>query len=69
MYQLVFIIQSTQTGRFLCTDLSTTFDMRQAGIFLEKDAALDTGVLHFDGDFVVYDFYIKILNLGYKKQF
>jgi len=60
MYSHVWIIQSNVSGRFLCPDLSMSFNMRLAGFFESEDAAIDTAIHHFHDNFTIYDFYISM---------
>lgn len=54
----VFVIQCKSTGKFLTSMLNHTSNLERAGHSYTKQAAVDTGFLELDIDFVVYDFYL-----------
>lgn len=59
MFVRVFIIQCRSTGEFLTVHLQYTHSFKRAGLFSDRQAALDTGVSCLGSDFEVHDFYKK----------
>ena len=59
MFRLVYILQCKSSGEFLTVRGFYTYDLNQAGLFIDKQAAIDTGVCSLENDFVVYPQYKK----------
>lgn len=57
MFRLVFILQCKSSGEFMTVNGFYTYNLNQAGLFVDKQAAADTGVSSLDTDFVVYEQY------------
>lgn len=59
MFRLVYILQCRSSGEFLTVNGFYTYNLNQAGLFADKQAAVDTGVCSLEDDFVVYSQYKK----------
>lgn len=58
--QLVFVVQDSETGEFLCPfmgDVGFTNQLRTAGHFIEPDSAIETASDYMD-HFQVIPFYL-----------
>lgn len=59
MFRLVFILQCRSSGEFMTVNGFYTHNLSQAGLFVDKQAAIDTGLSSLDTDFLVYPQYKK----------
>lgn len=57
MFRLVFILQCKSSGEFMTVNGFYTYNLNQAGLFVDKQAAIDTGVCSLETDFEVYQQY------------
>lgn len=63
MFRLVYILQCKSSGEFMTVNGFYTYNLEQAGFFIDKQAAIDTGLSSLDTDFVVYQQYKREADL------
>lgn len=57
MFSRVFVVQCLSSGEFLTVHLQYAHQLNRAGYFLDRQAAIDTGVSCLGSDFAIHDFY------------
>ncbi len=57
MFRQMWIVQCRSSGEFLTVNGFYTYNLNQAGLFIDKQAAIDTAEHSLDTDFAVYDQY------------
>lgn len=57
MFRLLYILQCKSSGEFMTVNGFYTHDLMRAGLFVDRQSAVDTGVHTLETDFVVYPQY------------
>jgi hypothetical protein len=59
MFIQVYVIQCQSTGEFVTRLMNYSKSLSRAGIFTDRNAAVDTGFNDLGDDFQVHTFYMK----------